>query len=1146
MFKKILIISILVIISVAVVFDIWYFSKIYNWPIWIGITILVGLIGIILAGIFFRRYSIRNNERNFVKRVIAKESDSIIAKGENNSLMIEDLEEHWESSISLLNNSKLNKNKNSIYELPWFLVIGESNSGKTSLIKNSHLSSAVVDMKTSTHKTETLNCDWWFFEDSIILDTAGRYTIPIEEARDNNEWERFLTLLSKERKKEPLNGLVITVPANRLLENDLNIIEEDALNIRKNINELMLSIGVKFPVYFMITKMDMIYGFSHFSSSLPLENQSQAMGYMNESLNKQWEEVLTDTIDFIKSKITSLQLLIIKKDSSQAKELLLFAEEFDYIIPALQKYTQIIFGDNPYQKIPMLRGIYFSSALSDTQNNSKFLSKFNLSQEESTPKNRSFFITDFFKTILPNDRNVFTPITEYLDWQRKSYRIALISWILVFSSLVGVYTFSFIKNIDIINEIAYIKKHNGELESMDLTSRILYIDRLRLNVKKINELNENIFLPFLSFEQSHIAANSIKELFVKDFHKYLWNTFANKMYKSIDTTDENTASLTVINNIGFMMYSIHILEQVLDGKQNIEFNKNFRDYANKVFLKEENQIVAGVSELFIDSYISFLKWSSDTTIIKENISILQTQLDLIIEKKGTKLYWLTNEDVTMTASVHISDFWKGIDKQKALNAPRISGSLTEKGRLRLIRNIEILESIISNPKEFKENLKGFWEWYDDRFYYRWKIFALAFDDGKDFLLKNSQYDSTLYSMVALDNPYFTFIHKMAKELKAYKPLKTPPLWTQAVIELDEVISVAKDIKNSKNSFLEKVNNDKNTLIAKVESATNNDKYISQINAATIFNVYTKDLSELSTVSDKKISKLLTSNFFSEIASAKESGTSFNKSENDYKKFIHALPHYENDKFIYSLAYGPLNFIINYSVKQMSTILNTQWDSEVLGSLPMSSDHNLLMSLFEKEKGLVWKFEENYLKSFLSLNQYGYSVKSVSGYKIDINPSFLSFLNSGINILSIYKEQYPVDITTFPSAINKDAKEEPNYINLRLKCAKEDYTLEDNNYLLSKKFIWSPTNCGETTLTFGFNNFELNKIYEGADGFLHFLKEFRDGTQTFSKKDFAENTPELATQNIKWIKVRYNIKGVGSMLRLLDKEPYAVPKQVAGK
>jgi len=349
----------------AVIFGVWYLTTVNEWPLWVGALILAGIIGGVLTIVLLRRYLLRNNERKFVKRVIAQEDSAIFTTVQDNQLLINDLEKQWEKSIKTLYGSKLSKGHNPIYALPWILIVGESGAGKTSLIKNSRLSSAITDIEETAQYAGTKNCDWWFFEDAIILDTAGRYTVPIDSKKDNAEWERFLALLSKYRKKEPLNGMIVAISADRLLENNKDLIQAEALNIRKRIDQLMISIGAKFPVYLMVTKMDKVYGFTDFCDTLPMELQSQAMGYMNESLNNHWQEVLDKGIDFIKSKIRSLELFIIQKDTKEIKNLLLFSKEFDRLVPALKDFSHIIFGDNPYQKIPMLRGVYFSSALSD-------------------------------------------------------------------------------------------------------------------------------------------------------------------------------------------------------------------------------------------------------------------------------------------------------------------------------------------------------------------------------------------------------------------------------------------------------------------------------------------------------------------------------------------------------------------------------------------------------------------------------------------------------------------------------------------------------------------------------------------------------------------------------------------------------------
>ncbi len=1144
MFKKIIIILALFIFSATLLFAIWYLTNLKGWPLWVGASILVGTIGFILALIFLRRYLLRSNERRFVKRVIAQEGDSVFASTQDSSFLIKDLESQWEKSIQTLYGSKLNKGQNPIYALPWILVIGESGAGKTSLIKNSRLSSAVTDIEASAQFAGTKNCDWWFFEDAIILDTAGRYAIPIEEKRDNAEWERFLSLLSRYRKEEPLNGIVVTISVERLLENDKDLIQADALSIRKRIDQLMVSIGAKFPVYLMVSKMDHIYGFTEFCNALPEELQTQAMGYMNESLNKNWDEVIKDGVDFVKKKITSLQLLSIEHNVKHSKEILLFSKEFDQIVPALENFSSIVFGDNPYQKIPMLRGIYFSSALTDGQSNSKFLSDFNLPQNNVTPNNKAYFISDFFKVILPNDRNIFTPIKEYLTWQRRNYKIAVVAWILVFTSLFGIYTYSYIQNINVISDVKYIEKYKNDFKKMDLTSRVIAIDKLRLDIAKIDSINKNVLLPFLKFQQSQKAEENLKNLFHEKFNDYLYREFSFRMNESINKITNKTPSREVVSYIGFLIDSIDILNQILENKEDIKVSNRFSNWTKDILFKEESKIEPSVSFLFVNSYIAFQEWNNSKDLVREQIKYFQDLMSLIVDKKGSNLYWLTDEGVSQVPSVKVSDFFKGIDERMIKNYPVVSGSLTIKGRNNLINNINILIKKMGDTKKVKANLVSFWKWYDERFYYRWKNFAISFSNVDKFVKPENE-DQLLYAMTSDENPYFDFIHTMATEFKAYKSIGKTPQWTKLVIELDEVMSIAQSIRDSKNSFLSEFGSEKDKLVAKAQAKIDKDGYVKRIKSADIFNKYVVDLTKLSIVVDKKQSKVLISNFFSDNPEKNSQSPSYSECHNYYKQFIHSLPYYANSGFIYNLVSGPKNYIIEYSINNMNEILNIQWENSVIGSLPLSSDHNLLMSLFNEKKGLVWKYVNEDLKPFVKLTRYGYSTKKVSGYKLDISPFFLRYINSGINLLSIYKPNYNISITTLPFDVNSGSKVEPNYISLHLRCSKSDYILKNENYNLTKIFSWTPSKCGNTILTFGFNNFKIKKTYEGENGFLYFLKDFRAGTKTFLWKDFDKVVPELKQNNIKSIRVSYNISNEGSILKLLDKTPYELPKKVTG-
>ena len=79
--------------------------------------------------------------------------------------------------------------------------------------------------------------------------------------------------------------------------------------------------------------------------------------------------------------------------------------------------------------------------------------------------------------------------------------------------------------------------------------------------------------------------------------------------------------------------------------------------------------------------------------------------------------------------------------------------------------------------------------------------------------------------------------------------------------------------------------------------------------------------------------------------------------------------------------------------------------------------------------------------------------------------------------------------------------------------------------------------------FGFDNFKETKTYKGKNGFLYFLKDFKTGTKTFTQKEFDKIAPELKQNNLKYIRVAYNISNQGNILKLLDKTPYMVPERV---
>jgi len=97
-----------------------------------------------------------------------------------------------------------------LYELPWYVIIGAPGAGKTTALLNSGLD---FPLAKSLGKGAvkgvggTRNCDWWFTNQAVLIDTAGRYTTHDSDAEsDRAEWRGFMGLLKKSRSLQPING----------------------------------------------------------------------------------------------------------------------------------------------------------------------------------------------------------------------------------------------------------------------------------------------------------------------------------------------------------------------------------------------------------------------------------------------------------------------------------------------------------------------------------------------------------------------------------------------------------------------------------------------------------------------------------------------------------------------------------------------------------------------------------------------------------------------------------------------------------------------------------------------------------------------------------------------------------------------------
>src|SRR5215468_133489 len=190
------------------------------------------------------------------------------------------LGERMSTALALL--KKARGTRGYLYEQPWYVIIGPPGAGKTTALLNSGLKfplAAEMGQGAVAGVGGTRLCDWWFTDEAVLIDTAGRYTTQDSQAAvDRAGWDTFLDMLHRTRPRQPLNGVIVAIALSDIAAapNEERIAHARA--IRRRVKELEERLAIRLPVYALFTKADLIAGFTEFFDDLDRDRRNQVWG----------------------------------------------------------------------------------------------------------------------------------------------------------------------------------------------------------------------------------------------------------------------------------------------------------------------------------------------------------------------------------------------------------------------------------------------------------------------------------------------------------------------------------------------------------------------------------------------------------------------------------------------------------------------------------------------------------------------------------------------------------------------------------------------------------------------------------------------------------------------------------------------------
>lgn len=1165
----------------------WGITLYMEWAIWTIAALFLGTLGLY----FLVKFTIRLIQVYRSRTRMAKLSGTVQKRAAGSLTPRAALIRKWTTATNIIRKSSLKRFGNPLYVLPWFMVVGKSGTGKTTALTRTRLASSLQKVSQVAPIEQTANYDWWFFDRAIVIDCAGRYVEAADLDQDRSEWELGLDLLAKYRGKEGLNGLVLAISTERLLNPEKDSLMDEGRVIRGRIDQLIRLFGKRFPIYVLVTQCDRIYGLEQWVGMLPENSLEQAMGYLSAPVSSGPDEpqFLDRAFASIQERLQALRLALLSRNSPVEPALLLFPGELQHLKPGLEIFLRSALGDNAYLETPFLRGLFFSSGLQEGGAVSSVLGHVLPPVTRHASTNAGLFLHDLFGRILPQDRHISLRASLRNPWRSATQNLGLLSWLLLSAAVAIFMTVGFMENAETMRLLTeksrVVPKFVGRLDEDTAT-----LERIGETIALIESRNDNWKSQWM-VESTNIddLESKLKSSFTDNFRRYI-----------LPLTDAN-------NNAD--------IERVMQGEPGIEYAQMVRNvvrYINLLKARERGaeldalkampqrqHVVRYTPAMYAQMnalYAANMAWSLPGDSYIPTRLRFERQLLNRMAFNDPAMKWLTGLPASNPAlkAVTVAEFWRGTSNDAALKAnpeqQQVPAAFTRAGKRNIDEFLVEMEKSIEDGPKFLSQRAAFELWYKAQRLQAWQKFVAAFPGTERTLAGEAEWQAALGLVASAKSPYYQVMDRLDQEFAGEAAAELPQ-WVQLSRELGQLRAQASRLSavGSTLKVVDAINTVGNKAIKEVLSGTPSAGEATlkdNLAAAAAVQNYQKSLAgiaaDVATGPGKAWQLAADFHGFSNDPTVKTSSLQTAAAQMvGLRKLVGFSG--PGEEAVWQLMAGSLRFLLLYTEEQASCSLQKEWESKVDWPLQTAPNMAAMVDQLYGAKGSIWAFVDGPAKPFIQRDSNRFGIVQTLGYSVPFTSQFLPMLNdaAGKRVEHLVMQQkveledqtqklvtekdqlqaqqalaqvdrtiadnkqkidtlkaqvLQLGITGQPTSINAGAKSKPFLTVLTIQCASGARVLNNYNFPVSDSFPLGERLCGEVSLQIKIEDLVLTKKYPGAQGTIRFLQDFRDGSRQFNADEFPAAKARLDSLGVRQIGVHYSFDGQDAILKntqLLD-------------